>query len=143
MREYGSSMNCIAMYKYNTGQQKLIFSHFSLSVIQSLHFHSICKYKNLQSDRIWAPHLTNSFTGSLNPSSANPTKWPNTLKQFAGKLPTNCLSVFDHFVKSALKGRNYLLKEKTGSKYFRYFSCFEVRNESFFKAFVFLWGVAK
>ena len=34
----------------------------------------------------------------------NPTKWPNTLKQFVGKLPTNCLSVFDHFVKLALKG---------------------------------------
>ena len=39
-----------------------------------------------------------------NPLSANPTKWPNTLKQFAGKLPTICLSVFDHFVKLALKG---------------------------------------
>ena len=36
--------------------------------------------------------------------SANPTKWPNTLKQFAGKLPTNCLSVFGHFVNLALKG---------------------------------------
>ena len=38
-----------------------------------------------------------------NPLSANPTKWPNTLKQFVGKLPTNRLSVFDHFVKLALK----------------------------------------
>ena len=38
-----------------------------------------------------------------NPLSANPTKWSNTLKQFVGKLPTNCLSVFDHFVKLALK----------------------------------------
>ena len=27
-----------------------------------------------------------------------------TLKQFIGKLPTNCLSVFDHFVILALKG---------------------------------------
>ena len=35
--------------------------------------------------------------------SANPTKWSNTLKQFVGNLPTNCLSVFDHFVKLALK----------------------------------------
>ena len=35
--------------------------------------------------------------------SANPTKWSNTLKQF-GNLPTNCLSVFDHFVGLALKG---------------------------------------
>ena len=28
----------------------------------------------------------------------------NTLKQFVGKLPTNYLSVFDHFVGLALKG---------------------------------------
>ena len=40
----------------------------------------------------------------INPLSANPTKWPNTPKQFVGKLLTNCLSVFDHFVKLALKG---------------------------------------
>ena len=39
----------------------------------------------------------------VNPSSANPTKWSNTLKQFVGKLPTICLSVFDHFVTLALK----------------------------------------
>ena len=40
----------------------------------------------------------------LNALSANPTKWSDTLKQFVGKLPTNCLSVFDHFVGLALKG---------------------------------------
>ena len=40
----------------------------------------------------------------INPLSANPTKWSNTLKQFVGILPTNCLSVFDHFVGLALKG---------------------------------------
>ena len=40
----------------------------------------------------------------LNPLSANPTKWPNTRKQFVGKLPTNCLSVFGHFDNLALKG---------------------------------------
>ena len=39
----------------------------------------------------------------VNPLSANRTKWSNTLKQFVGKLPTNCLSVFDHFVRLALK----------------------------------------
>ena len=43
---------------------------------------------------------------NINPLSANPTKWPNTLKQFVAKLPTNCLHVFDHFVKLALKGLN-------------------------------------
>ena len=38
------------------------------------------------------------------PLSANPTKWSNTLKQFVRNLPTNCLSVFDHFMNLALKG---------------------------------------
>ena len=42
--------------------------------------------------------------GSINPLSANPTKRSNTLKQFVDNLPTNCLSVFDHFVGLALKG---------------------------------------
>ena len=37
------------------------------------------------------------------PLTANPIKWSNTLKQFVGNLPTNCLSVFDHFVGLALK----------------------------------------
>ena len=32
----------------------------------------------------------------INSSSANFTKWSNTLKQFVGKLPANCWSVFDH-----------------------------------------------
>ena len=40
----------------------------------------------------------------FNPLSANPAKWSDTLKQFIGKLPTNCLSVFDHFMKLMLKG---------------------------------------
>ena len=38
------------------------------------------------------------------PSRANFIKWENTLKQFVDNLPTNCLSVFDHFVGLALKG---------------------------------------
>ena len=40
----------------------------------------------------------------MNFLSASITKWSNTLKQFMGKLPTNCLSVFGHFVGLALKG---------------------------------------
>ena len=40
----------------------------------------------------------------INPLSANPTKLSNTLKLFVGKLPTNCLSVFDHFVGLVLNG---------------------------------------
>ena len=46
---------------------------------------------------------------SLNPLSANPTKWSSTLNQFVGNLPTNCLYVFDYFVKLALKGLRTLL----------------------------------
>ena len=39
----------------------------------------------------------------INPLSANPEKWSNTLKQIVGNLPTICLSVFDHFMNLALK----------------------------------------
>ena len=46
----------------------------------------------------------NDSSCQINPFSANPTKWSNALKQFVGKLPTNCLSVFDQFVGLALKG---------------------------------------
>ena len=45
-----------------------------------------------------------NLTTNLNPLRANPTKWSNILKQFVGKFPANCLSLFDHFVKLALKG---------------------------------------
>ena len=44
----------------------------------------------------------------LYPLSTNFTKWSNTVKQFVGKFPTNCLRVFDHFVGLALKGLNRL-----------------------------------
>ena len=44
--------------------------------------------------------------GLFNPLNRNPTKWQNTLKQFLGNLPTNCLSMFDHFGALALKGLN-------------------------------------
>ena len=40
----------------------------------------------------------------LDPLSVNPTICSNTFKQFVGNLPTNRLSVFDHFVKLLLKG---------------------------------------
>ena len=38
----------------------------------------------------------------IDPLSANPIKWSNTLK------PTNCLSVFDYFVGLALEGLSLL-----------------------------------
>ena len=41
---------------------------------------------------------------ALNPLNTKFIKWSNTLKQIVGKLPTICLSVFDHFSGLALKG---------------------------------------
>ena len=51
--------------------------------------------------------FSNGFRRLVNPLSTKFIKWSNTLKQFVGKLPTNCLSVFDHFVGLALKGLKY------------------------------------
>ena len=47
--------------------------------------------------------LTHQFSFFLNPLNTNLTKCSNALKQFVGKLPTNYLNVFDHFVGLALK----------------------------------------
>ena len=44
---------------------------------------------------------------TFNPLSANFIEWSNTLKQFVGNLPTNCLSVFGLFVRLALRGLNF------------------------------------
>ena len=43
------------------------------------------------------------YDKTVNPLSANPEKWSNTLKQIVGNLPTICLSVFDHFMNLVLK----------------------------------------
>ena len=39
-----------------------------------------------------------------NSLSPKPTKWSNKLKKFVSKFPMNCLGVFEHFVRLALKG---------------------------------------
>ena len=56
---------------------------------------------NLKTDDGFLPY---NMPELFNPFNANFKKWSNTLKQFVGKLATNCLSVFDHFVGLALKG---------------------------------------
>ena len=40
----------------------------------------------------------------LNTLRAKPTKRSNILKQIVSQLPTNCLSVFDYFMRFVLKG---------------------------------------
>ena len=55
---------------------------------------------------------------AINPLSTNPGKWSNTVEQFFGNLPTNCLTVFDHFVGLVLKGLSNKLFEIDGQKGF-------------------------
>ena len=45
--------------------------------------------------------------------SVNRTKRSNTLKQFVSNLPTNCFSVFEHFVGLAFKWLTFELCTKT------------------------------
>ena len=49
----------------------------------------------------------------INPLSAKFIKWSNTFKQIVGKLPTICLSVFDHFSGLALKGLMFIASTKS------------------------------
>ena len=63
---------------------------------------------------------------TINPLSANPTKWPNTLKQFVGKLRTTCVGVFGHFVNLAPKGLKLLVHF--------IFNAFYEHQKSFFKS---------
>ena len=48
----------------------------------------------------------------INSLSASLTKWSNRLKQFVGKWPTKCLSMFHHFVGLALKGLTEIIAAK-------------------------------
>ena len=68
------------------------------------------------------------------PLSTNPTKWSNTLKQFVGKLPTNCFSVSDHFVNLALKGLTSKKKKVTSANLH-----WPKRNEKKVISIVFIW----
>ena len=52
----------------------------------------------------WMQKKSSFAMVAIDPLRAKITKWSNTLKQFVGNLPTNCLSVFDHFVGLVLKG---------------------------------------
>ena len=67
--------------------------------------------------RNWRQLFLRGTSSVFNPLSANPTKWSNTLKQFVGKLPTNCLSVFDHFVRLVVKGFSISIKNQAIKKY--------------------------
>ena len=63
--------------------------------------------------------LLSLFLIAIIPLSTNPTSWSNILKQFISNLPTNCLSVFDHFVGLVPRGfTSYIYAATTGSSIF-------------------------
>ena len=94
-------------------KSSLFFSNVYLRYIQKKSLNTLyyftcnrwCMFSKVKTNR-WSVLLDLLLEAklNLNPWSANFAKWSNTLKQFVGKLPTNCLSVFDHFVRLALKG---------------------------------------
>ena len=72
----------------------------------------------------------------VNPLNANSTKWSNTFHQFFGKMPTSCLSMFDHFVGLALKG--LMCCCETG---FSLLQTVLSSSESFSRVFIFVFDI--
>ena len=72
--------------------------------------------------------------------SANPTKWSKTLKQFVGNLPTNWLTVFDHFMRLALKGLTLWRLVSTRSSYLPKQTC---KISGLTKSSIKIWMVKK
>ena len=94
-----------------------LHEHKHIGRLSNLHW---CTFKSTKSQKYYK-NLTD-----INPLSAKLTTWPNTLKQFVGNLPTNCLSVFDHFLGLALKG---LKLESQIWKYLHYGIIITAENE--------------
>ena len=69
----------------------------------------------LSSKTLW--NMVIIFTIRFNPLSANFTKWSIILKQLVGNLPTNCLSVFGHFVGLVLEGLSCRLSQNLRGGY--------------------------
>ena len=100
----------------NADQNKSEYGHFFCAVQYSPHIQhwwDFCSYWNANpftaSFNDDAKFLTQHFLrleceySVINLLSTNPTRWSNTLKQFVGNFPTNCLILFDHFVRLALR----------------------------------------
>ena len=61
-------------------------------------------FLELSEQEAYQTSMVELYAKIVNRFSVNFIKWSNTLKKFVGNFPTNCLSVFDHFVGLALKG---------------------------------------
>ena len=108
-------------------QKNLNFFHFLISLFY------LIQLMYSENKKVCSKYEFNNTVQNtvVNPLSASPTKWSNTLKQFVGNLPTNCLSVFDHFVILALKGLKplfHFIAVAFTSVYLR-----KIKNEAFAK----------
>ena len=96
----GSLLSSGVVSPQNIPKSKFIvvfeFTHYLSVSVRKMYFVKISLSLRIQ-------HCLGILQEFIISLSANPTKWPNKLKQFVGNLPTNCLSVFDHFVNSAFK----------------------------------------
>ena len=82
----------------------------NLTELFNLYFHNTdicCHMFYLLFCNLRILYVSYSMWGLINPLNPNFTKWSNTLKQFVGKLRTDCLSLFDHFVGMLLKRLMY------------------------------------
>ena len=77
--------------------------HVSCYICHASYYLNSCKSLTISKGREVKNGRNEYNFVSLNPLNAKLKKWPNTLKQFVGNLPTNCLSVFGYFVGLALK----------------------------------------
>ena len=111
--EIGSGINFIIQGVFQRSES-VCFSQIILNFQGKSLFFGYCLPK--MQDSQFIPH---SKFGYIRPLSANFTIWSNTLKQFIGKLPTNCLFLFDHFVGLALKGLQSSLAFPIGLKKIR------------------------
>ena len=62
-------------------------------------------YENLKITKTWKSPFASRHADTLSEVTVI-MKHKNFVTLFVGKLPTNCLSVFDHFVGLSLKGLN-------------------------------------
>ena len=111
-----SSVFIATLVLYNSLSDKLHTSPINVQIQLERHWNNkLNDFKAYKETRtmslmsFWCFYFEN--IQNIDPLSANPSKLSNTLKQFVGKLPKNCLSVFDHFVGLALKGFTILTRK--------------------------------
>ena len=111
LRDLWKSLNSYEYFDYHMpisfyGYTFIILTYRSYKTCQNQHDCDRIRFSALDA------LLYQKIDNSINTLRANPTKWSNTLKQFVRNLPTNYLSVFDYFVRLALKELKLIEKNR-------------------------------